>query len=50
MLERIKEFRINNYLEVVLDSVGVKILVNNKLFRHCDKIPASLNLEQAIFH
>ena len=26
MLERIKEFRINDYLEVVLDRIGVKIL------------------------
>lgn len=47
MLKRIKEFKINDYLDVVLDGVGVKVLVNNKLFRHCDKIPASLNLEHA---
>lgn len=47
MLKRIKEFRINDYLEVVLDGVGVKIFVNNKLFRHCDRIPASLDLEHS---
>ncbi|HEC40207.1 hypothetical protein LCGC14_0652700 [marine sediment metagenome] len=47
MFERIKEFRINDYLEVVLDHVGVKIFVNDRIFCHCSKIPVSLNLENS---